>query len=478
MGAFLVLALLAGVTVGAVSAEAKKPSIEALSMGFEGSKFSVGQHQYVARCEAQTGRLRVRGAPGWRVRTGPSGFHGGGGSKKLVARPGKRTTVSFRRGKHGRIRSYDVRCLPSHFPEYSFRRAAPGGPRYFAVTLGDNYGAFFDRYGVPVWWYRSNGGTPTNLQVLADQTVAFDPSIGATGTQYEIRTLSGRLVHKPVGGEGEKPDIHDIQVLDNGNYLIGLSDEYTANTSAYGGTADSQVSGLKLEEVKPNGKVVWEWSSRDHIDLAETGRWWDFVESLGEPYDIVHWNAEEIDGHLILLSFRHLDGVFAINRETGRIVWKLGGTETSKSLRVRHDPHADYPFGGQHDVRVQPNGTVTIHDNATDLGFAPRAVRYRIDRRAKTATLVQSIVDPAIPTSSCCGSARLLLSGEWLVDWGGTNVVRSYASDGSKLFTLRLRTFSYRANPIDPGLVDRATLRDAMDAIARRGKAGPGSSTG
>lgn len=471
-GVFLALALLASLTVGAAGAEAKKPSIEALPMAFEGSKFSFRQHEYVARCEAQTSRLRVHGAPGWRVRTGAAGFHGGGGSTKLVARAGKRTTVSFRRGKHGRIRSYDVRCLPNDFPRYSFRRAAPGGPGYFAVTLGDNYGAFFDRHGVPVWWYRANGGAPANLQVLADGTVAFDPAIDTLGTGYQIRTLSGRLLHRPVGSEGQTPEVHDIQLLDNGNYLIGLDQQYTADTSAFGGSADSEVRGLKLEEVKPNGKVVWQWSSRDHIGLAETGRWWDLVNRLGQPYDVVHWNAEQLDGRLILISFRHLDAIYAIDRKTGRIVWKLGGTQTPQSLRVRHDPQSDYPLGGQHDVRVQPNGTVTIHDNATGLGFAPRAVRYRIDCRAKTATLVESIDDPAIPTSSCCGSARLLNSGDWLIDWGGTNVVRSYASDGSRLFTLRLHTFSYRANPIAPGLVDRRMLRDAMDAIARRSKAG------
>ena len=58
-------------------------------------------------------------------------------------------------------------------------------------------------------------------------------------------------------------------------------------------------------------------------------------------------------------------------------------------------------------------------DNRTGLDDAtPRAVRYRIDQAAGTATLLQSISDPDVPVSYCCGSARLLPNQDWLIDWG------------------------------------------------------------
>ena len=30
----------------------------------------------------------------------------------------------------------------------------------------------------------------------------------------------------------------------------------------------------ELQQVSPNGQLLWDWKSQDHISLAETGRWW------------------------------------------------------------------------------------------------------------------------------------------------------------------------------------------------------------
>ncbi len=142
----------------------------------------------------------------------------------------------------------------------------------------------------------------------------------------------------------------------------------------------------------------------------------------GQPaLDIQHFNAAEPDGKFLLLSFRHLDAVYKINRNTGGIVWKLGGIHTSKSLKVLKDPERSYPLGGQHDVRLLPDGTISIFDNFTGLGKPPRVVRYRIDEKANDRHPVQSFSDPTATGSPCCGSARMLASGDWLVSWGGSS---------------------------------------------------------
>ena len=41
---------------------------------------------------------------------------------------------------------------------------------------------------------------------------------------------------------------------------------------------------------------------------------------------------------------RHTDGIYGIERSTGDILWKLGGTKTEDSLRVMGDPHGDDLF--------------------------------------------------------------------------------------------------------------------------------------
>jgi hypothetical protein len=188
----------------------------------------------------------------------------------------------------------------------------------------------------------------------------------------------------------------------------------------------------------------------------------------GQPYNIQHWNAVDPAGNRLLLSFRHLDAIYEINRQTGAIVWKLGGTPTSKSLDVLNDPYGSYPLGGSHDPRMQPDGTVTIYDNNTGLNRPPRAVRYRIDPQAGTATLVQSITDPEATESFCCGSARRLPSGIWLINWGALDFVGGYKPNGQRIFKLQFPNgFSYRANPVPTGQLSAKQLRQAMNALTQ-----------
>ena len=86
----------------------------------------------------------------------------------------------------------------------------------------------------------------------------------------------------------------------------------------------------------------------------------------------------------------------------------------------------------------------------------------------RTAKLIQSISDPEVTNSICCGNARLLPSGNWLINWGGTGVLGIYRPNGKRLFKLTTPgEFSYRANPVPPGALTAEQLRRAMNAMNR-----------
>jgi hypothetical protein len=424
---------------------------------------------YAIRCTGDPVSVRITGASGWRTKVGSGQFRPG---SYVVSRPlaaGHIIRVVFHRTGGG-YWYYHARCLPADFPEYHFTRTGAGGPGFFIVQLNEHYAAIFNRNGVPVWWYKASG-EPDNAELLPDGTLAWAPVNERTLQlgDYEIHRLNGTLVRKvePVGFP--LADIHELLLLPNGNYLLAAQVvKHHVDARPFGGPANASVTGFQLQEVTPQGTLAWKWNSMNHIGVDETpASWWSAALARPQPYDIQHWNSVEPDGKYLLLSFRHLDAVYQINRNTGGVRWKLGGTQTSKSLEVLNDPEGSYPLAGAHDARRQPDGTITIHDNFTGLGKPPRAVRYRVDPEAGTATLVQSISDPDAASSICCGSARRLPSGDWLMGWGGIPFIGAYNAAGQRLFKLDIPNgFSYRANPVPPGALTATRLRQAMNAMA------------
>ena len=451
------LALAAPVQAAPVRPELSVQPARALTAGVDWNVTD-----YALRCAGRPVRIRVRGAEGWKTSVGGGPFRRGSFSRPIAGRAGMRTAVTLTNGR--RRRSFHLRCLPEDFPAFRFRRQGPGGPAFLFVQMKRQYATIFDRNGTPVWWYRASG-TPHNFKLLRKGVITFAPGFGNMQfAPYELRTLTGRLL-RVVGPPDGEIDVHEILAPSTGNFMVARRVARQVDTTPFG-PADATVVDIELEEVTSAGEVVWRWSSADHIDPAETGRWWQAANLNAAPYDLYHWNSTELEGNVALLTFRHTDAVYAIDRTSGEILWKLGGTPTAQSLQVIGDPYGDYPLGGPHDARVLPDGTVSIYDNRIDLPGLPRVVRYRINPAAGTARLVDAFSDPAVKRSYCCGSARLIGS-TWIVGWGGWPVIAGYDTDGRRAFSLRTPSFSYRANFATNGQLSIGALRRGMDVIAR-----------
>ena len=455
---------IAGLLGAAAGAQALPPAGQvSFSEPTLSPSFAPDIEDYVVRCRNAPVTVQAHAATGWQVSIAGRPFRSGDFSATVPLGSGRAFIVAARKGAE--LDHYHVRCLPNDFPAYTFTGYRPVSPKYFAVSQSDRrYGMIFDNHGVPIWWVRAPSW---GIRVLPSGNVLwYDASVG----RFEIHRLDGSFARalKPVG---HNADGHDLQFLPNGDHLVSAQIlKSHVDTSAFGGSSDATVKNAELQQVNPGGHLVWDWKTQDHIALSETGRWWPTAIQHG--YDIIHWNAIQPDGDdAVLASFRQLDAVYKIQKSTGAIVWKLGGTSRPESLNVIGDPFA-YTFGGQHDVRLLADGTVTVFDNRTNLGSAPRAVRFRIDETAGTATLLQSISDPAVPASQCCGSARRLSNGDWLIDWGQANKhpIGGYKPNGQRTFLLTFPTHtSYRAEPVPPGAVSAQDLRNAMNASCSSG---------
>ena len=372
---------------------------------------------------------------------------------------------------NGTTTMYFIRCLPSDFPAFTATRSGPTQAQWYVVTPGSGsappgvspqYAAFFDKNGVPVWWMRSAGSTiPVDAKLLPNGNVAWLHSMPSDGAEERRldRSLVRTLDTVPSGA-----DAHDIQ-LSNGNYLMGRTFVRSGvDMSTCGGSTSRDLMDFELQELSPNGSLVWSWRASDHIPVSEvTARWESQCTTNG---DIYHWNSVEADGDGYVLSFRHLDAVYRINRATGAVDWKLGGETRPESLTVVGDPLSSLStFCGQHDARVLADGSLTVHDNGTRCSRPPRAVRFAIDEAAETAMLLEDLRDPDAPDASFGGSTRRLPGGNWVSAWGPNPYVTEQTGTGVRVFKLSFTGLSsYRANPVLPGQVSGAALRAGMNA--------------
>jgi hypothetical protein len=398
--------------------------------------------------------------------------------------------------------TYDVRCTPADFPTWTAQRT--GTPQTQWITLtpplspylgGGLYAVIANSWGVPVWWMRAPAGSSLdNASVLPNGEVAWWIPSGATNDQtgdgqvgyYNVSTLAGAstTVTAASDGLGEMgANLHDFELLSNGNYLLIATVPRTGvNLTSCGvNNTNATVIDAIIQEVTPGGSLVWSWNTANHIGLCETdyaagGNLTGALATTwnGSPaYDIIHMNSIQLvdDGSClatqscnIVFSARYLDAVYSLNMATGAINWKLGGTPVAKSLRFVGDPSAN--FSGQHFARILPNGTLTIFDNGTFVGRPPRAANYQISTATMTATLLSEVTDPSVSSSGCCGSASLLPGGDWLISWGANSLVTELTPSGNPVLTITFPSGStYRAYPVaDSNLINRGTLIAGMNA--------------
>jgi len=376
--------------------------------------------------------------------------------------------------------------LPADFPSWRFESLRPAPPGLFVVTVSppgarNSWLVVFDDEGKPRWWYHADtrvlGG-----QVLGDGSLVWARSFGDgygldPRMAHEVRSESGKLL-RLVRTKGSIVDGHEYRELPGGNVLLDTYVPETADLRRFGGPKRAAIVSAEVQEVDPAGKVLWRWNSRGHISLRETGRWWRSVLSnprrrlQREAFDPVHINSIEPRGSgEVIISTRHTDAVYGIDRASGEIKWKLGGTPTGKSLRVTGDP-ATKLLGGQHDARIDRRGRLTVFDNGKDRPRRPRVVFYRLDLNQGRALYRGQLNDPQVRRSHCCGSARETSDGGWLVSWGDNPLVTRFDPEGRIAFRLHLPSSTFRAVPVPEEATSVAQLSRGLAAMrARRGEA-------
>ena len=441
--------------------------------------FDPGKDRYVSRCGRGAAPIELRAPAGTKVSVGGRYEVGGPIPIRTATPPGSDFPITV--ASHGRARTYRVRCLPPDFPAWRYEPHRPAPAGLFVVSFKPEHDArpwviVFDDEGVPRWWFNP----PTRVlwgQVLENGNLVWARSFGDgygldPRMAHEVRSPAGKLL-RLVQTQGSIIDGHEYRELANGHVLVDTYVPEAANLRRVGGPQRAAIVSAEVQELDRRGRELWHWNSRGHIRLGETGRWWRSVLSNPrrrqgrETFDPVHVNSIDPRGRReVVISTRHTDAVYGISRSSGEIRWKLGGSGTPRSLRIVGDP-AHRLLGGQHDARIGEDGRLSVYDNGKDRPRRPRVVFYRLDPANRTARYLGQLNDPEVRRSHCCGSARELPGGGWLVSWGDNPLVSAFDGQGRLAFRLHLAASTFRAVPAPPGATSVRALDEGMEAMER-----------
>ena len=298
-----------------------------------------------------------------------------------------------------------------------------------------------DRHG-GIIWYSPNTGFPASKGVgrvdLKVQSYRGHPVLtwwegqiirGTGKGKAIIADTSYRTIATVNGGNGLQVDLHEFVISPQGTALVTANRPVTTNLSRVGGSKQGvALSGVVQEIDIATGRVLFEWSSIDHVPVTDT-----FVRFSGGtaavPFDYFHVNSISIapDGGL-LLSARNTSTVYQVSRSTGQVAWQLGGKRSSFKM----GPGATFWF--QHHVLPQGRDTLSIFD---DGGSPPakerqsRAILLNLDTSAMRATLQRSFVHPAGLAAANQGSMQVLADGEVLVGWGNLAYFSQFTANGT-----------------------------------------------
>jgi EmrB/QacA subfamily drug resistance transporter len=231
---------------------------------------------------------------------------------------------------------------------------------------------------------------------------------------------------------------------------VSANKNIPTDLSRYGGAYNGALIDSAVQEYDlKTGALLYTWDALKHIPLSES---YATLPTNGFPWDAFHVNSIQlVSARRFLVSMRGTWSAYLVDTSSGAIVWTLGGRRSS----FRFGPRA--AFAWQHDVTLDPDSTVTMFDDhccqITGGGTyvsptaSSRALRLRLDERARTATLVAQYGHGSGFDADYMGSAQRLPGGGVFVGWGSQPYFSEYGPSGQLLLDVVLPRpdLSYRA---------------------------------
>jgi hypothetical protein len=317
------------------------------------------------------------------------------------------------------------------------------------ATRGQRGPLLVDNNAQPVWFRDVAPQAASNFQV---QQYRGQPVLtwwqgelilpGYGRGEYHLLDTSYREVTTVAAADGFSGDLHEFLITPQGTALFTAYRSHPADLSAVGGPDNGVLLDSYIQELDiASGELLFAWQASKHVALDESY----MAPPAGKtPYDFFHINSidPDHDGNLVL-SARHTWTVYKISRQTGEVMWRLGGKKSSFAMGSGEH------FAWQHDARVRPGNAISLFDDgggATNVETRSRGMVLALDMANKRAALTaQYYPDPSFVSTSQ-GSVQALGNGNTFVGWGEQPYFSEYSAQGELLFVGQLPPQgSYRA---------------------------------
>ncbi len=245
---------------------------------------------------------------------------------------------------------------PGTAPGFIF--VAPYVP--FGVKMIGQTGALImDQAGNPVWFrpldsiftqntdfrVQSYNGRPvlTMWQGTISGTQSAHPNLPAgdpePGAFFQILNQNYNVIKRVKAKRGFTADVHEFTITQRHTALFTAVKQVPVDLTPYGGPANGYVDNYSIQEVDlATGRLLFFWDVLEHVNPADSMLPASSATSSHNIWDCFHVNSvEEGPNNTLLISMRNMWAIYHVDKETGNIIWQLGGKKAILPLVQKPD---------------------------------------------------------------------------------------------------------------------------------------------
>jgi hypothetical protein len=184
-------------------------------------------------------------------------------------------------------------------------------------------------------------------------------------------------------------------------------------------------------ELLPSGDLLQVWSAWD--DFVPDPAWTEGLPDADMGW--THANALDYDeaSDSYLVGLRNLDAIVAVSRDSGELIWQLGGDDSDYAI-AGDDGKL---FEQQHQFH-KLDGGVLVFDNGHPDEYESRVVEYTMDGSSGAAAQVWE--HRTSPPLYCpvLGDVSRSSDGTTLITWGTAGLLHEVSPQGDLVWSLGL----------------------------------------